>query len=108
MDEFSENFQTASDPPHPIFGNLCCAFSGGPKIYNEIHSDWRDLPLIPKIHRFYPPKITEKTATKFFGSEKWITSGLQARIGTIVIHLNFFVQCEEVLKQSLGLETLKL
>ena len=27
FDEFSENFQTASDPrPHPIFGKLCCAF----------------------------------------------------------------------------------
>ena len=25
FDEFSENFQTASDP-HPIFGKKCCAF----------------------------------------------------------------------------------
>ena len=27
FNEFSENFQTASDPPpHPIFGKKCCAF----------------------------------------------------------------------------------
>ena len=26
-------------------------------------------PLFPKIHCFYRPKIFEKTATKFFGSE---------------------------------------
>ena len=26
FDEFSENFQTASDPPPPIFGKKCCAF----------------------------------------------------------------------------------
>ena len=57
-------------PPHPIFGKLCCAFFGRPENLqrNSFGLAWPP-PLFPKIHRFYPPKITEKTATKFFGSE---------------------------------------
>ena len=59
FDEFSQDFQTASDPPlpplpQPCFGKLCCAFLGGNKIFNEIHPDWHDLlpPFSPKINRF--------------------------------------------------------
>ena len=26
LDEFSENFQIAFEPPHPRFGKLCCTF----------------------------------------------------------------------------------
>ena len=44
--------------PHPIFGKLCCAFSGGPKICNEIHSDWCDPPpFFRKFIVFTPPKL---------------------------------------------------
>ena len=43
-------------------------------------SDWCDpplffrkfivsTPLFPKVHRFFPSKLTKKSATKFFGSE---------------------------------------
>ena len=36
-DEFSEKFQTAFDPPHPlIFGKLCCNFF--PKFMTEVSS----------------------------------------------------------------------
>ena len=38
-------------------------FLGGPKICNEIHSDWRDPPP------FSPKKLPKKNATQFFGSE---------------------------------------
>ena len=56
FDEFSENY--------------VALFLGGPKICNEIHSELRDPPpFFRKIQRFYSPKNTEKTATKFFGSE---------------------------------------
>ena len=54
--------------PHPIYIYVAL-FLGGPKICNEIHLDWRDLPPFSKNSSFYLPKITEKTATKFFGSE---------------------------------------
>ena len=58
FDEFSENFQTASDPPTLFSENNVTLFSGGPKICNEIHSDWCDPPpLFPKIHCFYRPKV---------------------------------------------------
>ena len=91
--KFSENFQTASDPPPSpteFSENYVALFSGGPKICYEIHSDWRDPPFFrkfivftppklpknrnkifwslgsfPKIHRFYPPKITEKPRRSF-------------------------------------------
>ena len=57
-------------PPHPIFGKQCCAFFGRPKNLqrNSFGLAWPP-PLFPKIHCFYRPKISGKTATKFFGSE---------------------------------------
>ena len=70
LDEFSENFQTASDPPPPYFRKTMLRFfREARKFATKFIRIGVTPPLFPKIHRFYPPKITEKTATKFFGSE---------------------------------------
>ena len=76
FDEFLENFETASDPPLPtLFSETLLRFSGGPKICNEIHLDWRDPPPpFSKIHRFYPPQNYRKNRNKIFwiGNENLI------------------------------------
>ena len=67
FNEFSENFQTASDPSPTIFSeNNVALFSGGPKICNEIHSDWRDPPpFFRKFIVFTAPKFPEKPQRNF-------------------------------------------
>ena len=67
LDEFSENFQTASDPPPALVSeNYVALFSGGPKICNEIHSDWRDPPpFFRKFIVFTPPKLPKKPQRNF-------------------------------------------
>ena len=50
FDEFSENFQTASDPPPPYFRKTMLRFfSGGTKICNKIFRIGVDPPPFPKI-----------------------------------------------------------
>ena len=53
LDEFSENFQTASDPPPALVSeNYVAFFSGGTKICNEIFRI--GVTFFPKIHRYFP------------------------------------------------------
>ena len=57
-------------PSPPIFGNLVAFFfQEARKLATKFIRIGVTPPPFPKIHRFYPPKITEKTATEFFGSE---------------------------------------
>ena len=62
IDEFSENFQTASDPT--LFSENYVAL-----FCNKLFGVERPPPLFPKIHQFYPLKITQKPQRQFFGSE---------------------------------------
>ena len=66
LDEFSENFQTASDHlplPPPSFWKTMMRF------FATNFSDWSDPPPFPENSSFFPLKITAKTTTKFFESE---------------------------------------
>ena len=68
LEEFSENFQTASDPPpHTLFSeNYIVLFSGGPKFCNEIHSDWRDPPSFFREFIVFPPQNYRKNRNETF------------------------------------------
>ena len=55
------NFQKTSKrpltpPPALVSENYVALFSGGPKICNEIHSDWRDPPPFSENSSFLPPQ----------------------------------------------------
>ena len=69
LDEFSEKLQITFDPTPPRFGKQCCAFFREVlKSEEEKNSDWSDPPF-PKIHRYFPFKLPQKSSTKYFGSE---------------------------------------
>ena len=54
MDEISENFQTASDPPALVSENYVALFSGGAKICNEIFRiGVSPPPLFPENSSFF-------------------------------------------------------
>ena len=54
FDEFSENFQTASEPPPSFWKIMLRFFLGGTKICNEIFRIGVTPPLFSKIHRYFP------------------------------------------------------
>ena len=63
LDEFSENFLTASDPPPTLISENYVALFG-----NKFFGMDRTPSLFPENLTLFPLKIT-KNATKFFGSE---------------------------------------
>ena len=66
IEEFSENLQTASDPPPLVSENYVALFLGGPKICNEIHSDWRaPPPFFRNFIVFTAQKFPEKPQHNF-------------------------------------------
>ena len=67
------NFRKTSKQPLPptLFSeNYVALFSGGPKICNEIHLDWRDPPFSRKFIVFTPPKLPKKPQQNFL-DRKW-------------------------------------
>ena len=62
IDEFSENFQTASDPPP-----LPCFQKNILRFFATSFLEWTEPPsLFPKIQRFSPSKLPKKTQWIFF------------------------------------------
>ena len=53
-------------PPTLFSENNVALFSGGPKICNEIHSDWRDPPPFSENSLFLPPQNFRKNRNEIF------------------------------------------
>ena len=54
-------------PPLTLFSeNNVALFSGGPKICNEIHLDWRDPPPFSENSLFLPPQNFRKNPNEIF------------------------------------------
>ena len=52
--------------PRPFLKTWLTFFSGGPKICNEIHLDWRDPPPFSENSLFLPPQNFRKNRNEIF------------------------------------------